>query len=93
MNAARYKLMLSYLPSMAVIVNSFQSPEVQQAVFASLMEALNVRMDADAPGTGVSSAARPRVAAPKPPATLVKLAPADSDSGVLDAVLSPRATA
>ena len=85
MNAARYKLMLSYLPGMAAIVNSFQSLEVQQAVYASLMEALNVRMDAESPGSGATSSQRSRVSAPKPPVSAVKLAPADPDSGVLDA--------
>ena len=85
MNAARYKLMLSYLPGMAAIVNSFQSPEVQQAVYSSLMEALNVRMDAEAPGAGMPPTPRARVSAPKPPPAAVKHAPADTDSGVLDA--------
>ncbi len=84
MNAARYKLMLSYLPGMAAIVNSFQSPEVQRSVYESLMEALNVRMDAESPGAGMPSGTNSRQRAanstPRPPA-MAK--PASSDSTVI----------
>lgn len=58
MNPARYKLLLSYLPSMASIVNSFQAPDVQRAVYDQLMEALNVRLDAELQGVQVSSRKR-----------------------------------
>jgi len=37
----RYKKLLTNLPSMAVIVNAFQSPEVQLVVFQSLMRELD----------------------------------------------------
>lgn len=82
MNAARYKLMLSYLPGMAAIVNSFQSSDVQRSVYESLMEALNVRMDAESPGAGLAPNGRPRVtnSATRPPAVAAHAA---TDSGVL----------
>lgn len=81
MNAARYKLMLSYLPGMAAIVNSFQSAEVQRSVYESLMEALNVRMDAESPGAGSGSNGRPRVSnsAPRQPAVTAAAPSSDSD--------------
>ena len=85
MNAARYKLMLSYLPGMAAIVNSFQSSEVQVSVYESLMEALNVRMDAEAPGAGQGSSSRKRTAAAEAPATrtpTVTFTTGPADSGV-----------
>lgn len=81
MNAARYKLMLSYLPGMAAIVNSFQSPEVQRSVYESLMDALNVRMDAESPGAGTPATnGRQRVSSSttRPPA-VTSSAPPDSD--------------
>lgn len=84
MNAARYKLMLSYLPGMAAIVNSFQSPEVQRSVYESLMEALNVRMDAESPGAGTPAATNGRQRAAssttRPPAVTNT---ASSDSTVI----------
>lgn len=85
MNAARYKLMLSYLPGMAAIVNSFQSPEVQRSVYESLMEALNVRMDAESPGAGSATNGRQRVSSSpaRPPAVTAMSA---SDSDVIAAV-------
>lgn len=61
MNPLRYKLMVSYLPGMAAIVNSFQSPDVQKAVFDSLMEALNAKMEAESTGAGTGALARNRV--------------------------------
>lgn len=85
MNAARYKLMLSYLPGMASIVNSFQSPEVQLAVYQSLMEALNVRMEAETPGAGTAVNGRKRVAngTPRPAAVSTSM---HSDSDVIATV-------
>lgn len=82
MNAARYKLMLSYLPGMAAIVNSFQAPEVQRAVYESLMEALNVRLDAENPGSG-TSVSRQRVAASVPMKATIRPAVLSADSGVI----------
>ena len=40
MSSARYKRLLTNLPSMAAIVNSFESQEVQLSVFNTLMDAL-----------------------------------------------------
>lgn len=60
MNPLRYKLMISYLPGMASVVNSFQSPDVQKAVFDSLMEALNVKLEAEAAGSGTIATSRTR---------------------------------
>lgn len=66
MNPLRYKLMISYLPGMAAIVNSFQSPDVQKAVFDSLMEALNEKLESEAAGPDGVPASRPRVTSPAP---------------------------
>jgi hypothetical protein len=82
MNAARYKLMLSYLPGMAAIVNSFESPEVQRSVYESLMEALNVRMDAESPGAGADSNNRHRTSSKVSRTPPVKVA-ASTDSDVI----------
>jgi len=41
MSTVRYKKLLTNLPSMAAIVNSFHSPEVQLAVFQTLMRELD----------------------------------------------------
>ena len=41
MSSARYKKLLANLPAMAAVVNSFQSPEVQKAVYEALMDSLN----------------------------------------------------
>ena len=40
MSSTRYKRLLTNLPSMAAIVNSFQSSDVQLEVFKTLMDAL-----------------------------------------------------
>jgi len=61
MNPLRYKLMISYLPGMATIVNSFQSPDVQRAVFDSLMEALNCKLESEVAGSGAVTTAKPRL--------------------------------
>lgn len=44
MSVARCKLLMSYLPGIAAVVNSFQSPEVQLSVFQALIRELE---DAD----------------------------------------------
>ncbi len=46
MSSARYKRLLTNLPSMAAIVNAFQSTEVQVQVYSSLIDALD---EADRP--------------------------------------------
>lgn len=45
MNSSRYKTLLSYLPGMAAIVNSFESEQVQLAVFDRLIEALEEKTE------------------------------------------------
>lgn len=45
MALCRYKTLLSYLPGMATVVNAFDTPAVQEAVFRDLMQALNLRME------------------------------------------------
>lgn len=55
MNPQRYKLLMGYLPTVASIVNSFQSQEVQRCVYDSLMEALNARLDTEIEGTTVTN--------------------------------------
>ncbi len=86
MNAARYKLMLSYLPGMAAIVNSFQSPDVQKAVYDSLMDALNVRLEAELPGAGKTSSSRNRASNTVPSRSSVTNSTRSTDSGVIHAI-------
>lgn len=40
MSSTNYKQLISYMPTMAAVVNSFQSPEVQVVVFQRLIGAL-----------------------------------------------------
>lgn len=47
MSASRWRVLTAYLPGIASVVNSFQSPEVQLAVFQSLMKALDDKTDAE----------------------------------------------
>jgi hypothetical protein len=61
MKTARWKVLMAYLPGMASVVNSFQSPQVQLAVFESLMSALDEKTDAEdglANGSAKPSSAR-----------------------------------
>lgn len=55
MSPRRYKTLLTYLPSMACAVNSFESPQVQAAVYGVLMEALEVRLQAEGVGRTIST--------------------------------------
>jgi len=41
MSTSHYKRLLTVMPSMAAVVNSFQSEEVQQSAFRALMQALD----------------------------------------------------
>lgn len=50
MSPQRYRALLSYLPGMAVVVNSFQSSEVQRQVYDELLQALNVKLDSEGAG-------------------------------------------
>jgi hypothetical protein len=54
MSPLRYKTLLTYLPGMAGVVNSFESPAVQAAVYAVLMEALDCRLQSEGVGRGLS---------------------------------------
>ena len=47
MSSSRWRVLTAYLPGIASVVNSFQSPEVQLAVYQSLMTALDEKTDAE----------------------------------------------
>jgi len=64
MNSTRYKTLLSYLPGMASVVNSFQSEQVQLAVFDRLISALEEKAElADSPPAARSSRSTSRTPA------------------------------
>jgi len=50
MSALRYKALISYLPGLATVVNSFATPEVQVRVFETLIGALNDKLQAEGVG-------------------------------------------
>src|SRR5579871_235767 len=50
MSPQRYKTLLTFLPGMASVVNAFDSPQVQSAVYQMLMEALDTKLDAEGMG-------------------------------------------
>ena len=58
MSASRWRVLTAYLPGMASVVNSFQSPEVQLSVYQSLMKALEEKTEAE----DAQAAARARTA-------------------------------
>lgn len=47
MSASRWKVLTAYLPGIASVVNSFQSPAVQMEVYQSLIKALEEKVDAE----------------------------------------------
>ena len=47
MSASRWRVLTAYLPGIASVVNSFQSPEVQLSVYQSLMQALDEKTEAE----------------------------------------------
>ena len=51
MSSLRYKTLLSYLPGMASVVNTFESPQVQNAVYDKLMEALEGKLQSEGIGS------------------------------------------
>ena len=57
MSSLRYKILLSYLPGMASVVNAFQSPQVQNTVYETLMEALEAKLKAE--GIGLTKSVAP----------------------------------
>lgn len=50
MSSLRYKTLLSYLPGMASVVNTFNSPQVQNSVYEKLMEALEAKLQSEGIG-------------------------------------------
>lgn len=50
MSSLRYKTLLSYLPGMASVVNTFSSTQVQNSVYEKLMEALEVKLQSEGIG-------------------------------------------
>lgn len=44
MSPQRYKILLTYLPGMASVVNAFDSAQVQNSVYEVLMEALDCKL-------------------------------------------------
>ena len=59
MSSAQYRRLLTNLPSMAVVVNSFQATEVQLAVYRTLMDSL-LEATSDEPPAPRSAKPRPR---------------------------------
>lgn len=55
MSSLRYKTLLSYLPGMASVVNTFESSQVQNAVYEKLMEALEGKLQSEGIGSPVES--------------------------------------
>ncbi len=47
MSFSRWRVLTAYLPGISSIVNSFQSPEVQLAVYQSLIKALDEKTKAE----------------------------------------------
>ena len=61
MSSSRWRVLTAYLPGIASVVNSFQSPEVQLAVYQSLTKALDEKTeteDAHAAAKARASSAR-----------------------------------
>ena len=50
MSSLRYKTLLSYLPGMASVVNTFESPQVQNSAYETLMEALEAKLQSEGIG-------------------------------------------
>ena len=47
MSSSRWRVLTAYLPGIASVVNSFQSSEVQLAVYQSLIKALDEKTEAE----------------------------------------------
>ena len=62
MSSQRYRRLLTNLPSMASVVNSFHSPEVQLCVYRALIDAMDEAMsDGEPRNTDSRSEVRSRV--------------------------------
>ena len=67
MSSLHYKTLLANLPSMAAVVNSFNSPDVQKAVFDVLIESFEQRLASERANLNGSATSRsPRNGADKP---------------------------
>ncbi len=75
MSASRWRVLTAYLPGMASVVNSFQSPEVQLSVYQSLMKALEEKTEAE----DAQAASRARMSSRKNPATERESASSNQD--------------
>ncbi len=58
MSSLRYKTLLSYLPGMASVVNAFESPHVQNSVYQTLLEALEVKLQSEGLGAVATTSLR-----------------------------------
>lgn len=58
MSPQRYRALLSYLPGLAAVVNSFQSPDIQRQVYDDLMLALNGKLESEGAGAETRSSVR-----------------------------------
>ena len=58
MSTTRYRRLMANLPSMAAIVNSFQSPDVQMQVYSQLIESLE-GMDEPDPRSPIRATRKP----------------------------------
>ena len=61
MSSSRWRVLTAYLPGIASVVNSFQSPEVQLAVYQSLIQALDEKTEAE----DAQAAARAKSSTPR----------------------------
>ncbi len=55
MSSGQYRRLLTNLPSMAAVVNTFQSPDVQLAVYRTLIDSL---LEATADESSIAGASR-----------------------------------
>lgn len=60
MSASRWRILTAYLPGIASVVNSFQSAEVQMAVYQSLIKALDEKTDAEEAQLAAASKSKSR---------------------------------
>lgn len=61
MSSTNYKQLISYMPTMAAVVNSFQSPEVQIVVFQRLIGALENALNMKPSAADSDKSSRPSV--------------------------------
>lgn len=70
MSASRWRVLTAYLPGIASVVNSFQSPEVQLSVYQSLIQALDEKTEAEeAQSAAKSRSSRGKLATDRESAT------------------------